>query len=94
MATTKAPKYGRRRVLAQCLWCGVDLVDGKDVSGYTGSGPDYMATDGDFGCGGSPDTSPEGTGSHTPNIITTQDGHTVRIPVGARGQIMEHNHKW
>lgn len=37
----------------RCMWCGQDLEDGREVSGWTGEGPDWMV-DGDFGCDESP----------------------------------------
>lgn len=46
-----------------CLWCGEWLTDGADVSGYTGTGPDWMI-DGDFGCDSHPLTGEDGTGPH------------------------------
>jgi len=47
-----------------CIWCGNVVYDGREVSGYTGTGTDWMYY-GDFGCGGSPINDPEeGTGGH------------------------------
>ena len=71
--------YADRPTIAHCLWCGQILVDGADLSGFTGPGPDYMTTDGDFGCDPSPDTNEDGCGSHTPDVVTTWDKHEVRI---------------
>lgn len=62
-----------------CLWCGQDLVDGREESGYTGKGPDWMTEDGDFGCGDSPDTGDDGTGGHTPDWLVTWDGNLVHV---------------
>jgi hypothetical protein len=59
---------------ATCFWCGEFVVDGKDVSGYTGPGSDWATlwtnADGeeypaDFGCDAHPLTNMEdGCGSH------------------------------
>ena len=74
-----APLYADREVIATCLWCGEDLVDGKEESCFTGEGPDYMTDDGDYGCNESPDTGEDGTGSHTPNRVKLWDGHAITI---------------
>lgn len=66
-------------IITHCLWCRQGLVDGKEESGFTGEGPDYMLPDGDFGCGDSPDTGEDGTGSHTPDEFETKDGHLIRV---------------
>ena len=46
-----------------CVHCGekvyLDIVEGGGV-------PDWRTVDGDYGCGSSPDTTDEGTGSHQP----------------------------
>jgi len=46
-----------------CRHCGeyiyLDIVEGGGV-------PDWRTADGDYGCGDSPDTCDEGTGSHIP----------------------------
>lgn len=81
--------YSERRAIARCLWCKESLVDGADLSGFTGSGPDYMTKDGDFGCDHSPDTNEEGCGSHTPDTVTTWDGHTVRV---SPKNVVRHKH--
>jgi hypothetical protein len=65
--------------LAHCLWCGEELIDGREISGYTKPGPDYMTRDEDFGCDASPDTNQKGTGDHTPDIFQTWDDHLVRV---------------
>ena len=71
----------------RCLWCSQSLEDGREETGYTGEGPDWgskadsdehpYGTFLDYGCGDSPDTNDEGTGSHTPNIWPTWDGHLI-----------------
>lgn len=71
--------YPGRRKIATCLWCGTDLVDGADVSGFTGEGPDYMSRDGDFGCDRSPDSGPDSVGAHTPDRFVTWDDHVIRV---------------
>lgn len=57
----------------KCYWCGETIVDGRDVSGYTGTGHDWATlwtnADGeeypaDFGCEYSPLTGEDGTGGH------------------------------
>ena len=73
-----------------CLWCERRLTDGRVESGFTGVGPDWM-DDGDFGCDESPDTGPDGAGSHTPDILATWDGHLVRVRRVSRREI-EHLH--
>jgi hypothetical protein len=49
-----------------CAHCGesiyLDIVEGGGVS-------DWKTEDGDYGCGDSPDTGSEGTGSHTPERL-------------------------
>ena len=46
-----------------CLFCKEWVTDGREVSGYTGLGPDWML-DGDFGCDYNPITCEEGCGPH------------------------------
>lgn len=67
------------KYIATCLWCRQRLVDGKKESGFTGEGPDYMTSDGDFGCDPSPDTTKDGVGAHTPNEFKTWDNHIIRV---------------
>ena len=45
--------------MPKCLFCGLAVVDGREESGFTGEGPDWMV-DGDFGCDESPETLPPG----------------------------------
>lgn len=52
------------RTESVCHWCHEAIVDGKEVSGYTGEGPDWMLPDGDFGCDAHPITGEEGCGPH------------------------------
>jgi hypothetical protein len=53
-----------------------------------------MTRDGDFGCDASPDSGSEGVGSHTPNVMTTWDGHVVKVsPQGPTANV-EHKHDW
>lgn len=86
------PLYEHYPIIAACLWCGEDLVDGAKESGWTGEGPDYMTNDGDYGCGPSPDTlADEGVGSHTPNEFTTWDKHRIRVRLDV---VLEHKHEW
>lgn len=47
-----------------CVFCRKHLVDGREESGFTGVGPDWMTPDGDFGCDRAPETGEEGVGSH------------------------------
>ena len=79
MTVKYRPMYADRPTIAKCLWCGQSLVDGREESGFTGEGPDYMTKDGDYGCDDSPDTGEDGTGSHTPNRFTTWDDHVIRV---------------
>jgi hypothetical protein len=69
----------------RCLWCAERIRDGRDESGYTGDGADWMTDDGDFGCGDSPDSGEDGTGGHTSNELTTDDGHVVRVTLDPSG---------
>ena len=46
-----------------CYWCKQEITDGKEESGYTGVGPDWMV-DGDFGCDANPCTNEDGCGGH------------------------------
>lgn len=46
-----------------CAFCGMEVVDGREESGWTGIGPDWMVN-GDFGCGDNPINDDEGTGGH------------------------------
>lgn len=85
---SKTPMYADRRAIARCLWCKKPLVDGADVSGFA-KGPDYMTKDGDFGCWESPDTNEDGSGSHTPDVVTTWDGHAVRV---SPRNVVRHQH--
>ena len=47
-----------------CYWCGEDIEDGADGSGFTGIGPDWMTHEGDYGCNENPITGEDGAGSH------------------------------
>ena len=48
-----------------CLFCQQWVVDGREGSGYTGLGTDWMTPDdGDYGCDGNPITDSEGCGGH------------------------------
>lgn len=51
---------------SKCVHCGqpiyLDLLEGCGV-------PDWKTADGDYGCGLSPETSEEGTGSHQPKRL-------------------------
>ncbi len=48
-----------------CMHCGQEVTDGREDSGYTGEGADWMTPDGDFGCDDSPISDPEeGVGPH------------------------------
>lgn len=82
----------KRTVDVRCLWCGDNLEDGREESGYTGVGPDWgspvdfghvagperkYGTSLDYGCNNSPDTNDDGTGSHTPNVLVTWDAHLI-----------------
>lgn len=46
-----------------CFFCGEEIEDGREVSGYMGTDPDWMI-DGDFGCSENPINDEDGTGSH------------------------------
>lgn len=48
-----------------CDYCGLMVTDGREESGWTGEGPDWMA-DGDFGCDASPEAlpAPFNSGAH------------------------------
>ena len=71
-------KYGVRKFLdafmrnahgaqSECIYCGepiyLDLLEGGGVA-------DWKTKDGDYGCGDSPDTGSEGTGSHLPKMLS------------------------
>jgi hypothetical protein len=66
----------------RCLFCGLEVVDGREVSGFTGEGPDWMTKDGDFGCDNSPETSwneddeDGGCGSHA---VTEEEARRAEI---------------
>lgn len=49
-----------------CVQCRrliyLDMAEG-------GGGPDWRTSDGDYGCGDSPDTGEDGTGSHVPRKL-------------------------
>lgn len=55
-----------------CVWCGEEIYDGREESGYTGEGPDWASgviiggrwIGGDFGCGDHPISNEDGTGPH------------------------------
>lgn len=48
-----------------CLFCGLRVIDGREIPGFTGIGPVWMTEGGDVGCDESPETHPEeGVGSH------------------------------
>lgn len=47
-----------------CRFCGEEVVDGREESGFTGEGPDWMTPRGDFGCAESPEASDGSCGSH------------------------------
>ena len=80
-----------KTIIATCIWCKSDLVDGREESGFTGEGPDYMTPDGDFGCDPSPDSTADGVGSHAPNSFTTWDGHLIEV---TDCKVVKHNHEW
>lgn len=50
----------------ECVHCGqkiyLDIVEGGGV-------PDWRTSDGDYGCGDSPETTEEGVGSHEPKKL-------------------------
>ncbi len=47
-----------------CLFCQQRLIDGREDSGYTGLGTDWMTADGYYGCDYNPTNSEEGVGQH------------------------------
>jgi len=49
------------------------MVNGADVSGWTGDGPDPMTADGDFGCDSYPNSGEDGVWSHTIGEDTMRD---------------------
>ena len=85
----KPPMYAGYRTIATCLWCGQELVDGRVEAGSAGVGPLYMTRDGDYGCGDSPDTTQDGCGRHTSDVMTTGDGHAVKVSLD---QVVQHDH--
>lgn len=55
-----------------CFWCGEELYDASEESGWTGTGPDWASATffrgefigGDFGCDSHPISDDEGCGPH------------------------------
>lgn len=54
---------GEAPTTGTCLFCNRYVEDGREESGYTGNGTDWM-DDGDFGCSDNPINSEDGTGGH------------------------------
>lgn len=53
----------------RCAFCGANLYDAREESGFTGVGPDWCA-EGDYGCEYNPCSNEEGCGGHrTPGEV-------------------------
>lgn len=59
-----------------CRFCGLAVVDGREESGFTGEGPDWMTPDGDFGCSDNPGTDEDGTCGHA---VTAEEEQEARV---------------